>query len=120
MTRQLGIPENQGLYDSSLEHDACGVGFVVDVKGRKSKQIVQDALQILLHLQHRGATGCETNSGDGAGILMQIPHRFLVEECHKSNIKLPAASKSASRPSPAGASSTCRACPPAPSSTRAC
>jgi len=93
MTRQLDIPENQGLYDSSLEHDACGVGFVVDVKGRKSKQIVQDALQILLHLQHRGATGCETNSGDGAGILMQIPHRFLVEECHKANIKLPAAGR---------------------------
>ena len=50
MTRQLGIPDNQGLYDSSFEHDACGVGFIVDMKGRKSKQIVQDALQILLHL----------------------------------------------------------------------
>ena len=86
MTRQLGIPDNQGLYDSSHEHDACGVGFVVDVKGRKSKQIVQDALQFLLHMQHRGATGGDTNWRDGAGFLMQIPHRFLVEECHMSNI----------------------------------
>ncbi|HEY4188552.1 MAG TPA: glutamate synthase large subunit [Polyangia bacterium] len=91
MTRNHDVPESQGLYDSAHEHDACGVGFVVDIKGRKSKQIVQDAIQVLLNLQHRGATGCETNSGDGAGILLQVPHRFLAEECHKANIKLPAA-----------------------------
>ncbi|HEX2660491.1 MAG TPA: glutamate synthase subunit alpha, partial [Polyangia bacterium] len=91
MTRNHEAPPSQGLYDSSNEHDACGVGFVVDIKGRKSKQIVQDALQVLLNLQHRGATGCEKNTGDGAGILMQVPHRFLAEECAKLKIKLPAA-----------------------------
>ena len=84
------LPGAQGLYDPAHEHDACGVGFVVDMKGRKSKQIVQDAIQVLLNLQHRGACGCEKNTGDGAGILMQIPHRFLVEECERSKIKLPA------------------------------
>jgi glutamate synthase (ferredoxin) len=91
MTRNHDVQDTQGLYDPAQEHDACGVGFVVDIKGRKSKQIVQDAIQVLLNLQHRGASGCETNSGDGAGILMQVPHRFLAEECHKSNITLPGA-----------------------------
>jgi len=91
MTRNLEAPPSQGLYDSSHEHDACGVGFVVDIKGRKSKDIVQGALQVLLNLQHRGATGCETNTGDGAGILLQVPHRFLSEECAKLKLKLPAA-----------------------------
>jgi len=91
MTRNLDeFPQAQGLYDPAHEHDACGVGFVVDIKGRKSKKIVQDAIQVLLNLQHRGACGCETNTGDGAGILMQVPHRFLVEECERVNIKLPA------------------------------
>ena len=67
----------QGLYDPQHEHDACGVGFVVDIKGRKSHAIVRQALQVLKNLQHRGACGCEVNTGDGAGILVQMPDAFL-------------------------------------------
>jgi glutamate synthase (ferredoxin) len=67
----------QGLYDPRHEHDACGVGFVVDIKGRKSHAIVRQALQVLKNLQHRGACGCEINTGDGAGILIQTPDAFL-------------------------------------------
>ena len=66
-----------GLYDPAAEHDACGVGFVVDIKGRKSHDIVRKALQVLKNLQHRGACGCEVNTGDGAGILIQMPDEFL-------------------------------------------
>jgi glutamate synthase (NADPH/NADH) large chain len=69
--------EAQGLYDPQHEHDACGVGFVVDIKGRKSHSIVRQALQVLKNLQHRGACGCEVNTGDGAGILIQMPDAFL-------------------------------------------
>ena len=76
-TQNQGLPEKQGLYDPQFEHDACGVGFVVHMKGTKSHDIVQNALTILVNLDHRGACGCEKNSGDGAGILMQIPHKFL-------------------------------------------
>jgi len=83
-------PAKQGLYDPRHEHDACGVGFVVDLKGRKSHAIVEQAIQVLLNLEHRGACGCEENTGDGAGILMQLPHRFLEAECDKLGIKLPA------------------------------
>src|SRR5437879_6563290 len=82
-------PGRQGLYDPWYEHDACGVGFVVDLKGRKSHAIVQDAIQILLSLEHRGACGCEKNPGDGAGIVLQMPQRFLQEECARLNIPLP-------------------------------
>src|SRR5215510_8019546 len=67
----------QGLYDPRDEHDACGVGFVVHIKGSKSNSIVRQALQVLKNLQHRGACGCEVNTGDGAGILMQTPDKFL-------------------------------------------
>jgi glutamate synthase (ferredoxin) len=81
----------QGLYDPRHEHDACGVGFVVDLKGRKSTSIVRNAIEVLLNLQHRGACGCEKNTGDGAGILMQIPHRFLQEALAPAKITLPAA-----------------------------
>src|SRR6478752_745803 len=84
-------PPAQGLYDPRHEHDACGVGFVVDLKGRKSSSIVKNALEVLLNLQHRGACGCEKNTGDGAGILMQVPHRFLVDACATARIKLPTA-----------------------------
>ena len=69
--------EKEGLYDPAQEHDACGVGFVVDIKGRKSHEIVTDALTILKNLLHRGACGCEENTGDGVGILIQKPHRFF-------------------------------------------
>src|SRR3954470_4839376 len=82
-------PAAQGLYDPRHEHDACGVGFVVDLKGRKSSSIVKNALEVLLNLEHRGACGCEKNTGDGAGILMQVPHQFLAEQCDRINIHLP-------------------------------
>ncbi len=81
----------QGLYDPRYEHDACGVGFVVNVKGKRSHQIVEQALTALTHLRHRGACGCEANTGDGAGIVLQVPHSFLLQECAKTKIKLPSA-----------------------------
>jgi glutamate synthase (ferredoxin) len=84
-----GDPVAQGLYDPRYEHDACGVGFVVDLRARKSHAIVQHGLQILLNLQHRGACGCEANTGDGAGILLQLPHGFFAQECAKVQIQLP-------------------------------
>jgi glutamate synthase (NADPH) large chain len=70
-------PERQGLYDPSLEHDACGVGFVVHMKGHRSHEIVGKALEVLINLEHRGACGCEANTGDGAGILIQTPDAFF-------------------------------------------
>jgi glutamate synthase domain-containing protein 2/glutamate synthase domain-containing protein 1/glutamate synthase domain-containing protein 3 len=79
----------QGLYDPTHEHDACGVGFVVDIKGRRSHKIVTHALTILRNLMHRGACGCEENTGDGAGVLIQLPHAFLRRECGKLGIVLP-------------------------------
>jgi glutamate synthase (ferredoxin) len=82
-------PPKQGLYDPRYEHDACGVGFVVDLRARKSHDIVQKAIQVLLNLEHRGACGCEKNTGDGAGILLQTPHRFLARECDRLQIELP-------------------------------
>ncbi len=87
---QLGPPPKQGLYDPQFEHDACGLGFVVNIKGRKAHQIVTDALQILVNLDHRGACGCEANTGDGAGILLQVPHDFLAAQTAKLGFKLPA------------------------------
>ena len=83
-------PAKQGLYDPQFEHDSCGVGFVVNVKGRKSRSIVRDALTILINLRHRGACGCENNTGDGAGILVQMPHAFLQQACDEAKIRLPA------------------------------
>src|SRR5438552_805483 len=86
---RTGPPPKQGLYDPQYEHDACGVGFLVNIKGRKSNQIIRQALQILVNLNHRGACGCEKNTGDGAGILTQMPHEFLKEVCDDSRIALP-------------------------------
>ncbi len=83
-------PEKQGLYDPRFEHDACGVGFVVNVKGRKSHRILEQAIQVLKNLDHRGACGCEVNTGDGAGVLIQMPHAFNEEVCRKARILLPA------------------------------
>jgi glutamate synthase (NADPH) large chain len=85
----LGLPEKQGLYDPRNEHDSCGTGFVVNVSGQRSHSIVKKAIQVLLNLEHRGASGSEKNTGDGAGILLQIPHRFLKRECERRNFKLP-------------------------------
>jgi glutamate synthase (ferredoxin) len=84
-----GIPPAQGLYDPRHEHDACGVGFVVNIKGAKSHEIVEKALQVLINLLHRGACGCEPNTGDGAGILVQIPDRFFRKVCPPLGIPLP-------------------------------
>ncbi|MBI3829679.1 MAG: glutamate synthase large subunit [Planctomycetes bacterium] len=90
MTKVPGPPPAQGLYDPRYEHDACGVGFVVDMKWRKSHQIIQDAIQILENLSHRGACGCEVNTGDGAGILVQMPDKFMQRVCKEKKIPLPA------------------------------
>ncbi|MFK7900514.1 MAG: glutamate synthase large subunit [Cyclobacteriaceae bacterium] len=81
---------NKGLYDPQFEHDACGIGFIASLKNAKSHDIIEDALTMLTKMEHRGACGCESNSGDGAGILIQKPHDFLKEECAKLNITLPA------------------------------
>jgi len=80
--------DNQGLYDQRFEHDACGIGFVAHIKGRKSQQIISDAITILENLDHRGAVGAEINTGDGAGIMIQIPHEFLYDECLKIGFSL--------------------------------
>src|SRR5437870_4074438 len=74
---QVQAPTAAGLYDPADEHDACGVGFVVDIKGRASHTIVEQGLQVLVNLLHRGACGCDAATGDGAGILVQMPDRFL-------------------------------------------
>src|SRR5688572_11459914 len=83
--------EQQGLYDPAHEHDSCGVGFVVDIAGRRSHAIVRQALQVLINLLHRGACGCEPNTGDGAGILLQMPDKFLRRECARLGLALPPA-----------------------------
>jgi len=86
-----GRPQAFGLYDPQYEHDACGVGFVAHIKGRKSHDIVTSALTMLEHMDHRGACGCEQNTGDGAGILTALPHEFLVKVAKRdANITLPA------------------------------
>jgi glutamate synthase (NADPH/NADH) large chain len=78
-----------GLYHESFEHDSCGVGFIANVKSHKSHQIISDALTMLERMEHRGACGCEPNTGDGAGILIQVPHEFYSSECRKLGFKLP-------------------------------
>ena len=80
----------RGLYDPSFEHDACGVGMVCHMKGEKSHRIIADGLQILVNLTHRGACGCDETTGDGAGILMQMPHAFLKKVSAEASITLPA------------------------------
>jgi len=84
-----GVPNAQGLYDPSLDKDSCGVGFIADIKGRKSHQIVEDALRILCNLEHRGAVGADPRMGDGAGILTQIPHKFFARKAKELGITLP-------------------------------
>ena len=82
-------PGRQGLYDPAHEHDACGVGFVVNVKGQASHVIIEQGLQILANLTHRGACGCDPLTGDGAGILTQIPDAFLRKVTPAVDINLP-------------------------------
>ena len=86
-----GLPEQQGLYDPRHEHDACGVGFVAHIKSKHSHLIVQQGLQILKNLAHRGAVGADPLAGDGAGILIQVPDAFLRQACAAQNLKLPKA-----------------------------
>jgi glutamate synthase (NADPH/NADH) large chain len=87
------MAEITGLYDSKFEHDACGIGFVANLKGTKSHQHISDALKVLENMEHRGACGCEINTGDGAGILIQMPHEFFFDECLKLGVHLPSFGK---------------------------
>jgi glutamate synthase domain-containing protein 2/glutamate synthase domain-containing protein 1/glutamate synthase domain-containing protein 3 len=86
-----GLPAAQGLYDPRHEHDACGIGFVANIKGQKSHDIIVKGIQVLLNLTHRGACGCDPETGDGAGVLIQIPHKFFARECAKLGFTLPPA-----------------------------
>ncbi len=85
----MGLPAKQGLYDPEREHDSCGVGFIVHTKGKKSHDIIRNGVQILENLSHRGACGCDPETGDGAGIMMQMPDAFLRKEMAKQDITLP-------------------------------
>ncbi|MCB9735531.1 MAG: glutamate synthase large subunit [Deltaproteobacteria bacterium] len=89
MTGKGGLPGRWGLYDPRTEHDACGVGFVAHIRAEKSRGIVESALDILLRLAHRGASGCDPETGDGAGILLQLPHRFFKREGLKRGWDMP-------------------------------
>src|SRR5262245_65382372 len=84
-----GLPEKQGLYDPEHEHDACGVAFVANLRGAKEHAVVEKALTVLENLSHRGACGCDPRTGDGAGIILQIPDGFFHRECAKLDIDLP-------------------------------
>ncbi len=83
------VPERQGLYDPRNERDACGIGFIASIKGEKSHDIIEKGIEILLNLSHRGASGCDPVTGDGAGILIQIPHAFFEGECARLGFTLP-------------------------------
>lgn len=89
MQQKYGLPMKQGLYDPALEHDACGMGFVVNIKGEQSHEIIDEALTVLENLSHRGASGADEHTGDGAGILIQIPHDFFQRECEVLGFALP-------------------------------
>jgi glutamate synthase (NADPH/NADH) large chain len=86
-----GLPPAEGLYDPRTEHDACGIGFVAHLKGQKSHDIIVKGIQVLINLTHRGACGCDPETGDGAGVLIQIPHKFFARECAKLGFTLPPA-----------------------------
>src|SRR5437773_9473980 len=88
-SNEQGPPTVQGLYDPALDKDSCGVGFIADIKGRKSHQMVEDALAILCNLEHRGAVGADPRAGDGAGILVQIPHKFFAKKADRLGFALP-------------------------------
>src|SRR5215468_9916370 len=85
----MALRANQGLYDPRNEHDACGVGFVADIKGRKSHDIIKSGLQILLNLDHRGAVGADPLMGDGAGCMIQMPDALLRDWAEKNGHELP-------------------------------
>ena len=83
------LPEKEGLYDPQFEHDACGVGFVAHLKGKQSHDIVNKGIELLINLEHRGAVGAEKNSGDGAGILTQMPDKFMQRVAKEEGFELP-------------------------------
>ncbi len=88
-SQSRGLPAPQGLYDPANERDACGIGFVANIKGQKSHDIIVKGIQVLVNLTHRGACGCDPETGDGAGVLIQIPHKFFARECDKLGFTLP-------------------------------
>jgi glutamate synthase (NADPH) large chain len=88
--RTRRVPDPQGLYHPQHEHDACGMGLVASIRGEKSHEIIRKGLEVLLNLTHRGAAGCDPETGDGAGILIQIPHVFFARECGELGMQLPA------------------------------
>lgn len=110
--KQCGLPEKQGMYDPQFERDACGMGFVVDVQGRPSHDIIQQALTILCRLTHRGAKGAEATTGDGAGIMLQLPHQFFQQQTEQLGFTLP------SRANTASVCSSCRMMLPSDSSAK--
>jgi len=89
MTIYNHFPKKQGLYDPAFEHDSCGVGFVCNIKGQRSNLIIKQGLEVLKRLSHRGATGADPKTGDGAGILIQMPHEFFKKACGNSKVNLP-------------------------------
>ena len=89
MLKSKGIPQSIGMYNPEFEHDACGLGFVANIKGEKSHEIVLNGIEILENLKHRGAVGCDPKTGDGAGITTQIPHELFLKECERLDIELP-------------------------------
>ena len=90
-SRRLSVPQPQGLYHPQNEHDACGMGLVANIRGEKSHEIIRKGLEVLINLTHRGAAGCDPETGDGAGILIQIPHAFFARECGELGLQLPEA-----------------------------
>jgi glutamate synthase domain-containing protein 2/glutamate synthase domain-containing protein 1/glutamate synthase domain-containing protein 3 len=86
-----GLPCPQGLYHPSNEHDACGIGFVASIHGKRTHEIIRKGIEVLINLTHRGASGCDPETGDGAGVLIQIPHEFFARECARLGFNLPAA-----------------------------
>ena len=84
-----GLPPRQGLYDPRNEHDACGIGFVANIKGRASHKIIEQGVEVLVNLTHRGACGCDPETGDGAGLLLQIPHGFFLKQAAALGFSLP-------------------------------
>ncbi|HEX3745407.1 MAG TPA: glutamate synthase large subunit [Bryobacteraceae bacterium] len=91
ISASTALPSAQGLYDPRHEHDACGIGFVTHVKGQKSHDIIVKGIEVLINLTHRGACGCDPETGDGAGILIQLPHKFFARECVRLGFTLPPA-----------------------------
>ncbi len=88
-SQQIGLPTRQGLYDPQFEHDACGVGMVVNINGKKSHRILEQGLEVLTNMTHRGARGVEPNTGDGAGMMIQVPHAFLQRKAERHGFSLP-------------------------------